>query len=338
MNHVATEGRNRVVIPDPAPALPPPPGWTRRDLTGTALGTQWVLGAYAPPGITEADLRQVVEVALAEVCALFSTWDEESEISTVNRAGNGPLAISPRFAEVLARALSMARQTGGAVDPTLGRLTELWGFGPAGPPAAPPTPEEIAAARAACGWARVSLGPAGLSRPVGMRLDLGGIAKGWAVDLVSDRLAAAGLTSHLIEIGGELRGHGLKPDGLPWWARIEGPPGHHVRPILVALAGAALATSGNWRRGVRYGGRHYGHTIDPATGWPADNGVASVSVIAAEAMQADMLATALWVMGADAGMDFAARHGIAALMVLRGPDGFTEHASPAFTAMGDAWD
>jgi len=123
---------------------------------------------------------------------------------------------------------------------------------------------------------------------------------------VAATLAQLGIVHALVEIGGELVGFGVRPDGQPWWVDLETPPGVAVAPLRIALHGLAVATSGDSRRGR--------HTIDPRTGRPIDNGVVSVSVIAADALTADAWATALTVLG-PAGDALAAAQGIAARIV-----------------------
>jgi thiamine biosynthesis lipoprotein len=229
-------------------------------------------------------------------------------------------------------ALALASATRGAFDPSIAPLVDLWGFGPVPARGAGlPTDLEIAAARARVGWRRLGLDAATgrLTQPGGVALDLSGIAKGYAVDRVAHLLEAAGIVSWLVEIGGELRGQGVKPDDTPWWVAIEQVPG-----LVVALHGLAVATSGDARRHFTQGGRIFGHTIDPRTGWPIADSLASVTVLHPRCMQADALATALAVLGPGAGMEHAARQGIAALFLLRDArGGLVERRSPAFEAM-----
>jgi thiamine biosynthesis lipoprotein len=231
--------------------------------------------------------------------------------------------LPPDFAEVMARGLAIAEATGGAFDPAIGRLVDLWGFGPV-PAAVAPDTAALEAARAASGWRRLgwSDGDRRLSQPGGVALDLSGIAKGFAVDAVASTLARLGVGHALVEIGGELVGRGVRPDGQPWWVDLETPPGIDVAPLRIALHGLAVATSGDYRRGR--------HTIDPRTGRSTDNGVVSVSVIAAGALTADAWATALTVLGPDAGIALATERGIAARIVVAAGG---ERLTPALEAM-----
>lgn len=291
--------------------------------------------AVGPPA---AVLRPVVDAALAEIVAELSAWAPESALSLFNRAPAGTaVALSSHLRAVLACALDVAAASGGAFDPTIGALTELWGFGPGPARLSPPSGAEVAAARVGQGIDALQFDPElGLAvQPGGLKLDVSSIGKGYAVDLVSERLAAAGAPNALVEIGGELRGEGLKPDGQPWWVAIELPPGAAIAPMSVALHGLAVATSGDYRRVLEHRGRRYAHTLDPRTGAPTTHGLASVTIFHASAMAADAHATAAMVMGPEAGADYIARQGLAALMVTRRGAGWCEHLSPALTAMLD---
>lgn len=338
-----TLSRNRVILPPlvaRGPVLPPPPGWVETRLAGETMGTNWSLIAWAPPGAGPG-LQLLVETECARVIALFSPWTPESEVSRLHRNGAGKAELSEDFLALLAPLLQLAAETGGASDPTLGALVDLWGFGPPGPrPALAPLPQppEIAQARELSGHARLRLEGTRLYFPPGLRFDFSGSAKGHAVDLVSTRLAEAGIGSHLIEIGGEFYGRGLRPDMRPWWVGIEPPPeglSNSQRSPVIALNGWGLASSGDYRRGFQHGGRRYAHTIDPATGWPVENDLASVSVLAPTVMQADALATAILVMGAARGMAFARISGVATVMIRRGPEGAVTEVSPALQEMLD---
>lgn len=301
------------------------------------MGTTWSIRLAPPPGLPAGAAREAVETELADVVARFSHWDPRAELARFNGAPPGFYAVSEPFWSLLDAALDFADDTDGAVDPTLGALVDLWGFGPAGPrPAGDlPTDEEIGAALAVSGWKGLRL-----NRPMravqqvgGLKLDLSGIAKGHAVDRVSDRLTELGASHHLVEIGGELRGRGVKPDGQPWWVELQQAPGAPAPRTLVALFDLAVATSGDWIRGFDHGGRRYGHTLDGRTGRPVDNGVASVTVLAETALRADAMATALTVMGPVEGPAFAGALNIAAAFVVRGDEGLTETLTPAFAAM-----
>jgi thiamine biosynthesis lipoprotein len=166
-------------------------------------------------------------------------------------------------------------------------------------------------------------------------LEFSGIAKGYAVDRVADRLRGLGCRHFLIEIGGELRGEGIKPDGQPWWVDLEAPPdARGIAPLRVALHQIAVATSGDYRRFYEEDGRRLAHSLDPRTGAPIVNAPASVTVLHDSAMLADALATAIPVLGPEAGMTFARQKALAVrLLTRRAGGGVIEHLSPALMTM-----
>ena len=307
------------------------------------MGTTWSVRLVAPPGSERSVIQSAIEGELSGIIALFSHWDPRSELSRLNAAPPGFWAVSEPFWNLLNAAMDLADETNGAVDPTLGALVDLWGFGPPGPRPlngfgtghTTPFEEEIAAARALSGWGilRFNREARAVQQLGGVKLDLSGLAKGHAVDRVSDRLTALGATHHLVEIGGELRGAGVKPDGMPWWAELQQAPGAPGPRTVAALFDLACATSGDWVRNFEVYGQRFSHTIDGRTGRPVENGVASVTVLADTAMYADAMATALTVMGPEEGPAYAEALSIAAAFVMRAEAGMTEIISPAFAAM-----
>jgi thiamine biosynthesis lipoprotein len=307
------------------------------------MGTTWSVRLIPPPALDRMAFQSAIEEELARIISLFSHWDPRSELSRLNAAPPGFWAVSEPFWDLLNKAMDLADDTNGAVDPALGALVDLWGFGPPGPRplngfgTGPTVPfeEEVEAARALSGWGvvRFNREARAVQQLGGVKLDLSGIAKGHAVDCVSERLTRMGATHHLVEIGGELRGAGVKPDAMPWWAELQQAPGAPAPPAVAALFDMACATSGDWVRSFEAYGQTYSHTLDGRTGRPVENGVASVTVLAETAMYADAMATALTVMGPEEGPAFAEAMKIAAAFVVRTGDGMVEIVTPAFTAM-----
>ena len=275
-------------------------------LSGETMGTLWSVRYVSPPSLGEADAVAIIHATLDRIIVEMSQWRTDSIISDFNRAPQGSEVRLPRdFRTVLETALDVAQRSDGAFDPTLGRLVDLAGFGPA-PATAKVATDSMDALRAAC-WRRLPYAGGRIVQPGGLALDFSGVAKGHAVDAVADDLAAAGVAHMLVEIGGELVGRGVRPDGQPWWVDLEAPPGKPVPSLRIALHGIAVATSGHYRRGF--------HTLDPRTGMPIGHGPRSVSVIHDKAAYADAWATALIVLGADAGMRLAEREGLAVRIV-----------------------
>lgn len=296
-------------------------------LDGETMGTNWSAQIAAPPDGAAA----AIAAELGAVIASMSHWVPDSAVSRFNDGAIGEWATLPAdLTQVIDCALAVARASGGAFDPAIGVLADLWGFGPPGPIDRAPTSAEVAQAHYGLGAIERDDHRTRRTRPV--RIDLSGIAKGHAVDRLASGLERLGARDFLIEIGGEFVGRGIRPDGQPWWVELEDPPGMAFPALRIALHGVAVATSGNYRRYVDAGGRRLGHTIDPRTGRPIASGITSVSVIAADCMTADAWATALTVLGPDEGMRIAQREGLATRLVLSGGD---ELLSPALQAMLD---
>lgn len=329
----------RVLIPVALSAPPPSPvaHGALCQWAGDTMGTTWSVSAVLAVGQRAQDIDAGIRAVLADVIAQMSNWSETSDITRFNRAGVGSwVALPDDCFAVLQAALQVARDSGGAYDPSAGPLVDLWGFGPAGRRATAPSPEDVTRVRQHCGWQRLEIDAAQrrARQPGGLSLDFCAIAKGFAVDAVSRFLEAHGVAHHLVEIGGELRGQGLKPDGMPWWVELEAPSADGTATrTLIALLGLSVATSGDYRRYVEHDGRRYAHTIDPRTGYPAAHALASVTVIHRDCMMADALSTALTVLGPQAGIAFARRHALAARFLVRTPHGFEELTTPAWAAM-----
>jgi len=290
------------------------------------MGTRWQVTAAAPAELDRAALEQAIAARLGQLVAEMSHWEAGSLLTRFNRLKAGQwMALPPDFATVIAAGLAIAARSGGAFDPAIGALVDLWGFGPV-PVDGPPDEAALAEARARSGWQRLDFDPAArrLRQPGGLRLDLSGIAKGYAVDAVADMLAARGLHHCLVEVGGELAGRGVKPDGQPWWVDLEN-PAPELPAFRVALHQIAVATSGTYVRGD--------HNLDPATGLPAAHDIVSASVLHASAMQADAWASALTVLGPEAGLALATREKLAARIVARDADGVRETISPTLVAL-----
>ena len=323
----------RVLVPAAVDRTPPPLGVRVHEFSGRTMGTTWNVRVVAGAGLHRERLMRTIQGALDEVVAQMSTWDAGTDLCRFNQAASGTWqALPDAFFEVLACAREVAERSDGAFDPTAGALVDAWGFGPR---ARNGVPDEahLARTRASAGWRRLDLDPARRAalQPGRAALDLSAIAKGFGVDLVARRLAALGVESHLIEVGGELRGSGVKPDGQPWWVQLEHPDAAQGgEPTLLALHGLSVATSGDYRRWFEQDGARYSHTIDPRDGRPIRHGLASVSVIHPQCMLADAWSTALNVLGPEAGPQLANRLGLAARFLVRRVDGFEEITSAAF--------
>lgn len=319
------------------PSFPAPDARVLHSLHGQTMGTHWRVELCASRGAPIEGVHAGIQTRLDAIVAQMSTWEPDADISRFNRAPAGSRQVLPTpFFDVLACAFDVARDSGGAFDPTVGPLVAAWGFGAHAGLQAPPDPALLDALRPRVGWQRIALDATTRSavQPGGVELDLSAIAKGFAVDDVSAWLRHIGMSAALVDVGGELSGFGHKPDGSPWRVLVEtGDDDSAAAPCVLALDGHAVATSGtHWFR-YEAGGHEYAHTIDPRTGRPVDDAAAAVTVVADSAMQADAWATALTVMGVDAGLAFARDRGLAARFVPRRGMDAQVQATPAFDTL-----
>ncbi len=310
-----TLAASRVIIPELD--TPPPLNPTARRLSfgGEAFATTWRVRLCADPAqFKDSDaLQALCRVKLAKIDAEMSPYRADSDLTRVNRAAAGkPAPLPAMLRAVIAGALEIATLTDGAFDPAVLDAVELWGFGALSVPEGLPAAHAIANL-ARHGWRDMCLVPEGLVRPEGIRLDLCGIAKGYAIDALCDIVRAApGVTAALVEIGGELKGFGVQPDGQPWWVGVD------EDQLRIALCDWAVATSGDGRRAFIHDGRLYSHTIDATDQAPTRSSVASATVFDRLCWRADALATALIVMGEARALAFAETHQIPCLLRVRG--------------------
>ena len=288
-----------------------------------------------PKGIDADSLRAEIDAELDSVNATMSTYRADSELSKLNRNRSTEwIGISDRMAEVLAEALRVSELSDGAYDVTVGPLVNLWGFGPEETQQIVPDQSQIQARLKTCGFRKIHLNTDKHSirkdEPE-IYIDLSSLAKGYGVDEVANLLTVRGVESYLVEIGGELRVQGAKANGDAWKIAIEKPlVGQRSIEQIVQLYDIAVATSGDYRNFFEDRGIRYSHTIDPRTGMPIVHTLASVTVMDRSTMRADALATALMVLGPDAGRKLALDHHIAALFIERKGSGFATLATPAF--------
>jgi thiamine biosynthesis lipoprotein len=296
-------------------------------LRGATMGTTYHIKLVAKAGeVDKNSLHAEVENVLAEIDRQMSTYRPDSELSRFNRApADEWFPVSAATAEVAAAAQEISKKTGGAMDVTVGPLVRLWHFGPKEGNAAkttfvPPSDDEIAASRQRVGYQKlkVQTEPPALRKEIdGLEVDLSSIASGYAIDRLAKLLLKAGVKDFMVEIGGEVRAAGRREDGKAWRIGIERPSveGRELQTSL-ALENAAVATAGDYRKFFEHEGRRYSHIIDPATGRPINQQLASVTVVANTCMEADGWDTPLLVMGPERGYRCAEKNGVAALFIL----------------------
>jgi thiamine biosynthesis lipoprotein len=308
-------------------------------LEGRTMGTTYHVTVVGPSAERARELQPRIDARLEQVNDSMSTYRPQSEISRFNRLATAgePFPASADLVAVLRAAARVHALSGGAWDGTVMPLVDLWGFGPAGPVDEPPPDAAIRERLAHVGFDRIELRNGALvKKDPAVTLDLSSIAKGYGVDQVAAVLRAEGVRDFVVEIGGEVYASGLRRDGRPWRVGINRPRSDAAPDDVFGVAllrDQAFATSGDYRNFFRSGGVRYSHVIDPRTGRPVVDGVVSASVLAPDCTLADGLATAVMVMGAEAGLALLERlEGVEGLVVVEGKDGaLTERRTRGFS-------
>lgn len=311
-------------------------------LTGWTMGTGYSVTIKGYVSRSDLDaLSLQIEKQLDEITRQMSTWEPDSEISRFNHSGStDPFPASAAFVAVVRRALELSKSTGGTFDPTLQPLLNLWGFGSEAEEQKVPSDSDILAAKGHAGWQKMAVeGSSALRKNVPeLSLDLGAIAKGYGVDAFADLLDEAGYENWFAEIGGEVVVKGVNPAGVPWKIGIQypttNPMDQRLQGILHMTHGA-VATSGNYRNYIEQDGMVYSHILDPRSGRAVLSDTAAVTVVAPSCMDADGMATALFVMGSEDGLVWVEeRPDVEAMFLVRGSDDeISEKFSSGFTAV-----
>ena len=290
-------------------------------ISGTTMGTTYHIKLVSGYFNDTSGLKKIIDGRLHEINRSMSTYLPGSEISRFNaiRDIRQKLAVSDDFLRVMLAARDIYETTGGAWDGTVKPLVNLWGFGNTSQGHRVPDDAEIGNRLQRVGFEHIGIFPEGYlqKKKSTVTLDLASIAKGYAVDQVSRLLRSRGIENSLVEIGGEVFASGCRKDGTPWRVGINRPSiSASTAEVyrVVPLSNRAMATSGDYRNYFETAGRRFSHVIDPRTGYPVNNGVVSVSIVAQNCMLADGLATAVMVMGVE--------HGMALINSLTGVEGF----------------
>jgi thiamine biosynthesis lipoprotein len=289
------------------------------ELMGTRVSINvWVGASGDALAASEAITDAMTEIARIE--AIASEWQATSDVTRLNKSNGEPVAIAPELIEILIRAHAVSTDTGGLFDVSFYSVGQLWSFEPG---AHPPAPEAIAERLPLVDWRAIEVdaaaGTASLSKP-GMKIGLGAIAKGYAVDKAAALLHSRGFANHIVEAGGDTQVSGQKGD-KPWKVGVQDPKQTVGRIGHLIARDEAVVTSGNYARFFMWEGVHYTHILDPRTGWPipVDKTPKSVTLVAKNATDADAYCTAVSVMDPERGLEFVeARPGLEAIII--GPD------------------
>lgn len=298
------------VAPSVAPVDAPASFVPRRiSLEEKAMGTHVTLATFTTPDLGAAPIEIALQKALAEIRRLESmmtTWRPDSELSLVNAAaGKDAVAVSPETLEVVEKALWIADRSEGVFDVTFEAMHGIWRFDEDRVDQVP-SKEAIDKARKLIDWRSLQLDPKKgtlkLAKP-GMRMSLGGIAKGYAVDVAARSLRASGIPSFFVQAGGDLYVSGKKPDGSPYRVGVRDPRGQSPSDFFarIDVTDHAFSTAGDYERSFVQGDKRYHHIIDPRTGYPA-TASRSVTIWAKDALTADAIDDAVFILGPTKGL------------------------------------
>lgn len=289
-------------------------------------------------GLSAEVLAEQIRTRLNRIEQTMSTYIKQSELSLFNASRSTDwYDVSAELCVAIERTLEISRATDGAFDVTVGPLVNMWGFGPDDVVAVPPDQAELHAALSYVGFSNLATRcstPALRKTTQDIYVDLSGWAKGYAVDQLTVLLDENSVTNYLIEIGGEVSARGLNAKRQKWAVAIERPIAGVRRPqTILYLANYAVATSGDYRNFFEYQGLRFSHAIDARVGKPVSHNLTAVTVVDKSAAYADAMATALLVLGPEAGPELAEKLGIAGLFLTRNNDEISELTTSVFDGL-----
>ncbi len=302
------------------------------DIEGSAQGTTYHI-RYT--GSERPELKKQVDDQLAAFDKIFSNYRPDSEISLFNQqTSSNWIPVHPNLLTLVELSHSISEQTHGAFDITIGALMKVWGFGPFKKKLdVLPSDKEIAAAKKNVDYRQLltrKSPPALKKTNPNLYVDVSGIAQGYSVDLIAEFLDSLGLKNYMVEIGGEIKARGQKPAGKEWELALEDPSMEPLNAARVHVVNKGLTTAGDYRDYFEKDGKRFSHTIDPRIGKPIQHTMASVTVIANSAAEADGWDTALLVMGPEETRKLTREKKLAALMILRKDGRFTTEMMGGF--------
>ncbi len=264
-----------------------------------AMDTYFALKAYGPAGEKALDL---CEEKVRELEGVFSVTRDDSDVSLIN-AGEKHLVGEDTF-RLIQEALALGRETNGALDITMYPVVRAWGF--TTDSCRVPEEQELCELLEQVDYEKVATDVAGYTVlvPKGAELDLGAVAKGYTGDCLLDILRGQGVTSAMVDLGGNVQVLGSKPDGSAWKVAVRDPFDKEKELGVLEVTDKAVITSGSYERFFEENGKRYWHILDPEHGYPADNGLVSVTVVGDKGVRCDGLSTALFVMGKEEAIAF----------------------------------
>ena len=296
---------------------------------GDTMGTTYQV-SYLSNGGSAQEMQQAVEDLLRRINESLSTYIGTSTISRINMSTDATAwhPIDTHFDIVFRRSRVIYEDTAGAFNPAVGPLVNAWGFGAPGQQSLPDesTVRSLLSVVSFDSFELRDAPPAVRKKLPSAQLDFGAIAKGYGVDAIGMLLEQKGVKDYLVQIAGEVRARGRQSNSDGWRVGIERPADNAVAApriqTLLSLKNAAIATSGNYRNYRSENGKNFGHILNPKTGYPVENALLSVTVLAPDAMTADAYATAFVVMGLEQAMKFAeARASLEAYFIAKDHDG-----------------
>lgn len=304
--------------------------------------SDWIMGTTfnikipeLPNEVDGEQLKVEIMSLLVEIDGKMSTYKKDSELSILNaNPATEKTAVSASLYKVLHEAQRISELSGGAFDITIGKLVNLWGFGPDKAITEPPSEQVIDQALQKAGYANLILDRETLSiekRNSQIYIDLSALAKGYAVDQIAEHLENKLITDFLVEIGGELKLKGHNKDNKAWRIAIEKPiaDSRDIQTVI-EVTDIAIASSGDYRNFFEQNDKRYSHTIDPRTGRSITHNLVSVTVLDDSTMTADAMATTFMVLGAKKGLVLAEREKISAIFYVKSDNGFIEYSSSKY--------
>jgi len=302
-------------------------------ISGPTMGSTYTV-QYVPPasGPDTDQVKREIESILGGVDQHFSTYRSDSLVSTFNRLPAGSCQAMPEDVLKLVRLGEVLwRESGGAFDLSVEPLMDLWGFGPQSREEKVPSAQRLAEVRQRVGQGHLRIDGDQLCKDIALELDFNSIAAGYSVDRIVERLRSLGIDNLLVEVTGELKAVGRKPDGSAWRVALEWPrEDRQIAEQILSIDGLGVSTSGDYRNYFEENGQRFSHTFDARLGKPIAHSLAAVTVFDASALVADGYSTLLLILGPEQGWEYALAQNLAAVFVLRADSGFIARVTPAF--------